>query len=471
MQHVLQSIPGLKVQIRVFLASLVQVDVLTFNMLLNVSRVKWIQALSMFRYFCNRNIQYNVITIGSVMKAARVSWCTSLQLLESTQHTSILANEIVMNSVLASVASSTWQMAISIFISASAICQVDVISYNTTMRSMPWSQSLQLLVQMAIGGSCVNVISLNTLLASRPPWKCTLTFLQQGEAFATFGQVDILTYNSCINTCPWIQVMALCQRLMARRLEMSIVTSTSVMAVTAKVGLWQQVTNTLDGITGTSKLNAQINGLGLNGEWVKSLWMVKECARSKVLTDIITWGSVIVACETLERWQRALSLCAEVKMQKSAEKNVIIFNASVCACAQGEQWEEALRLLQNATLCHMQLNILAFNSILTACSKAARWQESLKILSTLNQSGPSASIKSYNTVLDACRRSRGWHQVLQLFSELNSRKLQPDALTFDAVIEGMQADRCLERMSLLLQLAEGTAHTLALRSNWLNLTG
>ena len=44
MQHVLQSIPGLKVQIRVFLASLVQVDVLTFNMLLNVSRVKWIQA-------------------------------------------------------------------------------------------------------------------------------------------------------------------------------------------------------------------------------------------------------------------------------------------------------------------------------------------------------------------------------------------------------------------------------------------
>ena len=296
-------------------------------------------------------------------------------------------------------------------------------------------------------------------------------FLQKAEAFATFGQVDILTYNSCINTCPWIQVMALCQRLMGRRLEMSIVTSTSAMAVTAKVGLWQQVTNALDGIAGTSKLNAKINGLGLNGEWVKSLWMVKECARSEVLTDIITWGSVIVACETLERWQRALSLCAEVKMQKSAEKNVIIFNAAVCACAQGEQWQEALRLLQNATLCQMQLNILAFNSILTACSKASRWQESLKILLTLNQSGPGASIKSYNTVLDACRRSRGWHQVLQLFSQLNSRKLQPDALTFDAVIEGMQADRCLERISLLLEFAEGTGHTIALRSKWRNLTG
>ncbi len=403
------------------------------------------------------------------MKAARVAWCTSLHLLESTQHTSILANEIVMNSVLASVAS-TWQMAISLM--SAAICQMDVISYNTTMRSMPWSHSLQLLVQMAISGSCrPNVISLNTFFASHPPWKCTLMFLQKAEAFATFGQVDILTYNSCINTCPWIQVMALCQRLMGRRLEMSIVTSTSAMAVTTKVGLWQQVTNALDGIAGTSKLNAKINGLGLNGEWVKSLWMVKECATSEVLTDIITWGSVIVACGTLERWQRALSLCAEVKMQKSAEKNVIIFNAAVCACAQGEQWQEALRLLQNATLCQMQLNILAFNSILTACSKASRWQESLKILLTLNQSGPSASIKSYNTVLDACRRSRGWHQVLQLFSQLNSRKLQPDALTFDAVIEGMQADRCLERISLLLEFAEGTGHTIALRSKWRNLTG
>ena len=446
-----------------FFPFLFQVDIMTFNMSLSsMSRVsRWIQALTLLSL--NRSLQFNVITLGAVMTtcARALAWLSCLHLLNATYSLSLAANEIVMNSLMASVGEE-WRRAIAVFFSASKLCQVDVISYNTTMRSAQWWRSVALMLNMMARGLRGNVVSLNTLV-SLCPWQRSLKLLTDAEE----EQVDTVTYNSCINACPrWLQVLALIHRLSLRRLEATVVTSTSTMTVLEKSGMWQFLMNSWDVSSdagATAVLNAGVNGLGQNGEWMKSLSMVKQFVQSGLLTDVITWGSIIVACEIMERWQRALTLSKDFQMHHSkVVENEVIFNAACCAFAQGEQWQKALELLDHAALSQMQLNILAYNSILSACSKAARWQESLQILASLEPCdvpmagmAAMASIKTYNTVLSACRWH--WREALHLWSELPKRGLVADAISFDVLMDALEG-RCLEQASLLLRFAEGDVH-------------
>ena len=453
-----------------------QVDIITFNISLSaMSRVsKWIQALTMLRLF-NQTLQFNVITLSSVVTScARViAWLSSLNLLERTRIMSQPINEILMNSVMASMGmgEKSWRHAVSVFASASELCQVDVISYNTTMRSTNWWKSLSFMLKMTARGICDNVVSLNTLVSCLP-WYRALKFLRHAEAHDAAVQADAVSYNSCINSCPrWLQVLELGRSLLLRRLDATMVTSTSTMTALEKAGMWQQLVSRierawddLERSEATAVLNAGINGLGQNGEWLKSFSILQKFAVSGVLTDVITWGSLIVVCEIMERWQRALSLCSELQTYHSMEvvENSVIFNAAACAFAEGELWQQALELLHDASLSQMQVNILVYNSILFACSKAARWQESLEVLGSLNRPNePTPSIKTYNTVLAACRCH--WRQALHLFSQLPDG-LEADAITFEMLVAATTG-RCLQQASLLLSFAESNVQSL-LKSGW-----
>eukprot|EP00435_Cladocopium_sp_Y103_P040508 s2039_g11.t1 len=451
-----------------------QVDIITFNISLSaMSRVtKWIQALTMLRLF-NQTLQFNVITLSSVVTScARViAWFSSLNLLERTRIMGLPTNEILMNSVMASMGEKSWRDAVSVFASASELCQVDVISYNTTMHSTwNWWKSLSLMLNMAARGICDNVVSLNTLVSCLP-WYRALTFLRHAEAHDALAvQADAVTYNTCINSCPrWLQVLELGRSLLLRRLDATMVTSTSTMTALEKAGMWQQLVARIERAwdpddrerRATAVLNAGIKGLGQNSEWLKSFSILQKFAASGVLTDVITWGSLIVVCEIMERWQRALSLCSELQTYHSVEvvENNVVLNAAACAFAEGELWQQALELLHDASLSQMQMNILVYNSILTACSKAARWQESLEILRSLNvglPKQPKPSIKTYNTVLASCRCH--WREALHLFSQLPDW-LEADAITFEMLVAATTG-RCLQQTSLLLSFAESDVQSL-----------
>lgn len=387
-----------------------------------MSRVgRWIQAVNILKSF-KQTLQFNVITLGSLVKCCTraIAWLSSLQLYTTEFLSAIPANEIVMNSVMASM-TERWRTALCFLVSDK--CQVDVITYNTALRATwNWWKSLQLMMDMTARGLCGTVITLNTLLSSLP-WLQAWTFLKEAENRGG-DKVDTLSYNSCIKGSRWRQVLALCHQMWPRRLDVTAVTFTSIMTTLETTGMWQEVVAQFElwnqqwyshGEATIAVSNAAINGLGQNGEWAKSLSLTYDLARSR-LADIITWGSTIVACESMERWQRALALCAEVWRHREAE-NSIILNSAACACAQGELWQQALQLLRNATVSQVQLNILVYNSILAACSKAARWQESLEILAHLNrrngtQGGvPTASIKTYNTVLSALSAETKWREA------------------------------------------------------------
>eukprot|EP00438_Fugacium_kawagutii_P019975 Skav222685 [mRNA] locus=scaffold1471:104632:106200:- [translate_table: standard] len=403
----------------------VKVDVIAFNISLNgMSRFgMWIRALNMLKSF-KQTLRFNVITLGSLVKCCTraIAWLSSLQLYTTEFLSTIPANEIVMNSVMASL-TERWRKALRFLVSDKR--HVDVISYNTVLRSKwNWWKSLQLMMDMTARGLCGTVVTLNTLLSSLP-WLQAWTFLKEAENRCG-DKVDTLSYNSCIKGSRWTQVLALRHQMLPRRLEVTAVTFTSIMTTLETTGMWQEAVAHFElwnqqwysaqGEATIAVSNAAINGLGQNGEWAKSLSLTYGLMASGVLADIITWGSTIMACESMERWQRALVLCAEVWRHREAEQNHIIFNAAACACAQGEQWQQALQLLRNAMVCQVELNILVYNSILAACSKAARWQESLEVLAHLNrrktQWGVSmASIKTYNTVLSALSAETKWREA------------------------------------------------------------
>lgn len=85
-------------------------------------------------------------------------------------------------------------------------------------------------------------------------------------------------------------------------------------------------------------------------DWVAWCWCAQGCERS-----VITYSSLISACEKSGEWQLALRFFDEC-LKDNCRPNVITFNSLITACAQGRASS-----LQPATLQQFAVNCYPSN--------------------------------------------------------------------------------------------------------------
>ena len=60
---------------------------------------------------------------------------------------------------------------------------------------------------------------------------------------------------------------------------------------------------------------------------------------------VVSYGSVITACERSNLWRNALAFFDEMQ-EECCRPNAPTYNATILACAKGKQWDHVIRLLK-----------------------------------------------------------------------------------------------------------------------------
>ena len=84
---------------------------------------------------------------------------------------------------------------------------------------------------------------------------------------------------------------------------------------------------------------------------------------------MITYSSIISACEKASVWQQALSLLRGLPAE-SIRASVITFNAAISACEKAAEWEMALHLLLELISSKLRSSEISFSSAISACHRA-----------------------------------------------------------------------------------------------------
>ncbi|CAK9021905.1 unnamed protein product [Durusdinium trenchii] len=163
-------------------------------------------------------------------------------------------------------------------------------------------------------------------------------------------------------------------------------------------------------------------------QWQHGLFLVAGLAQKAVQANAIIYNSCESACNTLDGWQRGLSLMHKLSCE-NLQADIISFSAGM-SCGRLGNWQHALCLLESAWICSIQGNAVSYG-IATSCLSV--WQQSLFHEMRLRQI--EANMVIYNTSLSVAEQQRGWRWqlALQQLSHLENAKLQSNSRTCQAL--------------------------------------
>ena len=92
----------------------------------------------------------------------------------------------------------------------------------------------------------------------------------------------------------------------------------------------------------------------------------------KVRVDVVVYNSAISACGRAGQWEWAISLF-KVLQDEALQCTVITYNSVISAC-EGRCWNAALQCFQELVFQQMEADAISYNSAITALAAAGQWQ-------------------------------------------------------------------------------------------------
>eukprot|EP00434_Breviolum_minutum_P038672 symbB.v1.2.034310.t2/scaffold4407.1/size40053/1 len=154
------------------------------------------------------------------------------------------------------------------------------------------------------------------------------------------------------------------------------------------------------------------------GQWQLALSALSEHKQRQLQTDLITYNSAISACEKGSQWEHALDLLRQVEI--SLKPDVITCSAAISACEKSDEWQRAIQLLTDMNIKRLQVNVITYSAVILACDKTAEWRQALQLLS--------------EAVIRACGQAAVWQQSLQMLFELTTSNLEADLINYNSSI-------------------------------------
>lgn len=211
-----------------------------------------------------------------------------------------------------------------------------------------------------------------------------------------------------------------------------LVTYNTAMNACASEGLWQQAKCLLlmrmaeekvksNSISYTTAIDACANAR----EWQAAVYVLFLHALPDAQKVIAPFNSTINASCKAERWVIALNL-SSIARDRGLRPGQLTLNLLTRVTARGRQWERVLRLLQSVEM-YSVADRFTWTAVALALSSSA-WMLALELRASFSTSSASAA------VLQAFRE-HPWHKALQLLEVERRRRILPDVLAYEAVIE------------------------------------
>lgn len=182
------------------------------------------------------------------------------------------------------------------------------------------------------------------------------------------------------------------------------------------------------------------------------------------------YGSVITAAEKLGQWKLALSLLKAVWNEKLTV-NTGMYNAAIAACGRHASFDICKALFAEMKDRGIPRTITTYNLMIGACKKEGRWRFAVKYLndarkernegtvypiglSPNQQAGPlTLTTATYAAAISVCVGSKEWNLALELLEEMEELGIPRNIVTYNTVIEALDAAEETIRAEIVYQSA------------------
>ena len=360
----------------------------------------------------------------------------------------------------------------------------DVIGYTKVItKCKQWPDALAIVNQIKQQGLQLDEVAFGAAVrASKSSW-ChavqILTLLEAEELQLNSVQLAGVM-NACEQALQWQLCSSFFVHLTPARLEaLSVsVLCSSLIAACGRASELRWALRFLDeaherGASNVITLSAAITACERSSMWQDALSLLE---RNKTRCNVVSYSSCMSACARASQWQRAM-LLLRAMLEQHLLCDAIIYSACINAC--GAQWQYALHLLEAADA-DAKMSIVAMNAAISSCEKGSAWAIALLLLDGIPEKALQANVISENAAVAACGRmehwqrallgfqacqpdlitwnarisacERQWQQACLVFQE--SRALQPDSITFGAMINALSLCAQWFQAMLLLQEAK-----------------
>ena len=134
---------------------------------------------------------------------------------------------------------------------------------------------------------------------------------------------------------------------------------------------------------------------------------------------------------------RTLFNSAHHSFGRGCERNVITYSSLIGACEKTGQWELAFELFRRMKSEGIQPNIITFNSMITTCASSAKWAQACEVYNYMIQDGCRPDPTTYLTLLGALMKGRGqWTAALSIAEDMpRNGYSRPDQTIYNALME------------------------------------
>ncbi|CAJ1416573.1 unnamed protein product [Effrenium voratum] len=321
-------------------------DVITYSSV--TSACSWHLAADFLMAMGHDQVLPNVISYNSAIdvgeKAGR--WQRAVALLEQIVQSDLLPSTVSCNSAIRSCAAAG-----NLEVAQQLLCTMpawrltpEVISFNSVIavceRRGNWATALSIFQEMKDARLAPDVISCSSLIScceSAAQWTVALELLTAMEHWTV--SPDVFSYNCAISACDkggqLGMAMALLQQMTGSRVQRDVVSFNSAISAAGKDGKWRVALSLLQDM---EDLDLRCTVVSLNSALSTCPWQLGLALLATMTfgmcPDVITFSSVILACQQALAWLPALTLLHTMRSLR-VEANVVTYQAAVAACDGG----------------------------------------------------------------------------------------------------------------------------------------
>jgi len=170
------------------------------------------------------------------------------------------------------------------------------------------------------------------------------------------------------------------------------------------------------------------------------------------LSDSIA-GALLMSFHSTGNAELALELFDAMK-QSGLALGTASYNFAIGACARGGNYDRALQLLGEMRAEGVPRCVKTFNALISSCKEGGLWRESQRLIADMETiDGLLPDTFTYSAAISVCVEGKEWPLALELLELMEQRKVPRNAITFNSVIEALEAANETYRAAIVYQMA------------------
>ncbi|CAK9222480.1 unnamed protein product [Sphagnum troendelagicum] len=147
------------------------------------------------------------------------------------------------------------------------------------------------------------------------------------------------------------------------------------------------------------------------------------------LHDVVSWNVIIAGHVTCGQGQKALELFQQMQ-QECVQPDCITFAALLNACASVMALGEGKHVHEQITQSSYESNLIVGNSLVDMYAKCGSMEDAVRVFEKM----PLCDVVSWNVIISGYVKCGQEWEALELFQQMQQEGLQPDSVTFVAVL-------------------------------------